>query len=218
MQQTAKTSRKRVTGSKLISRGACEMIWNMADFVGIVAETIVVRYRQMRSEVLRIRQLRTRGFTDMDGWYLGRREIIRMSRLLSAMEERCMSSPAGYDDSSRWLKQRDDDELSCWLESTPSWIFLSAPEHHGKPGTRMRKRKTVRELGVGYCAWREDLKYAAAVLALTDKWRPNSSDSHYRLYRDVFGTDEACVITKKTEAEFNRVWQWVGDNIYDLWD
>lgn len=82
----------------------------------------------------------------------------------------------------------------------------------------MRKRKTVRELGVGYCAWREDLKYAAAVLALTDKWRPNSSDSHYRLYRDVFGTDEACVITKKTEAEFNRVWQWVGDNIYDLWD
>ena len=51
-----------------------------------------------------------------------------------------------------------------------------------------------------------------------DKGRPNSSDSHYRLYRDVFGTDEACVITKKTEAEFNRVWQWVGDNIYDLWD
>lgn len=192
------------------------MLWNMTDFVGIVAEPIVVRYRQMRSEVLRIRQLRTRGFTDMDVWYLGRREIIRMSRLLSAMEERCMSSPAGYDDSSRWLKQRDDDELSRWLESTPSWAFLSAPGSREKRGMKMRKR--VRELGVGYCAWREDLKYAAAVLALTDKWRPNSSDSPYRLYRDVFGTDEACVITKKTEAEFNRVWQWIGDNIYDLWD
>ncbi len=214
MHQINKTEKKCARRPKHVLRRLGKTVWNMTDSVDTVAKPITVQYQRIKKEILRIRQLETRGFTDMDVWYLGSRGIIRMSQLLTAMEKHCMSSPSGYDDSSRWLKQRTDDELSRWLESTPFWTFLDALEHNDRGSTR----KTVRELGIGYCAWREDLKYAAAVLVLTDKWRPNSSDSHYRPYRIVFGTDAACAVTKKTEAEFRRVWRWIGDNIYDLWD
>lgn len=193
-----------------------KMLWKAPDVVGIgiVVDPIMRRYRDIRAELYHIQRLRTDGFTDEDVWGLGRKESLRMSKLLAAMEKRCMGSPQGYDDRSRWLKKRDDADMERWLDSEPRWLLweylekmeLNAPH------------QSVREIGIGYCAWREDLEYASDVLALADKWIPYAEDSRYREYCRVFGVEEAEKIAKHIRAEAQRVWHWIGDNIYDLWD
>lgn len=188
-------------------------LWKATDVMGIVVDPIMKRYRDTCAEWYRIQQLRTNGFTDEDVWGVGRKESLRMSKMLAAMEKRCMGSPRGYDDKSRWLIQRDGADLERWLDSEPGWALL---ERMDKPRF-YKERLSVRELGIAYCAWREDLEYASNVLALADKWLPYGVDSRYREYCRVFGMKEAEKISNRIRAEAQRAWHWIADNIYDLW-
>ncbi|MBW3089872.1 hypothetical protein [Bifidobacterium miconisargentati] len=114
---------------RTVPRPIGKAVWKATDAVGIVADPMMRRYRNIRAELRRMQQLRTDGFTDEDVWGLGRKESLRMSKMLAAMEDRCMGSPQGYEDRSRWLKKRDDADLERWLDSEPKWVLWEQIEH-----------------------------------------------------------------------------------------
>lgn len=141
-----------------------------------------------------------------------------------------MGYPAGYeDDPSKWLMKHDDG----WEGSLASWQGQKfyREEHagesgHSKDGWKKAEAKpgdketfysmpTVKESGIGFEAWIQDIMYAADVLEAYSKKDGISGD--FLLTESMLGRKEAERRAQELTDEFHRVWAWIGDNIRSMW-
>lgn len=168
-------------------------------------------------------QRAVRGYSDDQIYELWYNELTSLSKKLHRFAETTHGSPSDYDDKSKWLKPRDDD----WEDSIAPWHakeqyelansddeLITSKDNNGNPLTY--RIPTCKECGVDYCAWIEDIDYAADVI---DEYvRMNDNILIYSGISDMFGKDEADKRTEMINKEFKRVWAWLGDNMLSLWD
>lgn len=162
-----------------------------------------------------------RGWSDDALWDLGYYELKGFAERLHEFAYKTHGVPYGYgDDRSKWLKPRDDN----WEDSIAPFNAIRAYEDANGPiesnhefnGHKTFTMPTVRDCGEDYCAWIEDINYAADVI---DEYIRMYDDSTVYVHiEDIYGSDEAKRQLDAVDTEFQRVWKWIGENILSLWD
>lgn len=93
--------------------------------------------------------------------------------------------------------------------------------------------KTREQIGLDFCAWLEDLIYAAEILSLYAEWLSpvpadddfNSSNKASTIHTlslkenlEIVDAEYAYRLDKEIREEFMKVWMWMGKNILALWN
>lgn len=199
-------------------RRIAKVLWDMTD---VIDKPIYPLYRTCKNVGMQAKyacQRAKRGYSDLDLWNLGGSEVKRLSIMLDALAEEAHGYPAGYGDRSRWLKHRDmsDEEFEQWLDTAAPWQLHEPAAKKSKAG--YYRLPTVRERGYEFCAWCEDLRYAAKVLRLWQRWCTAGGEAMGMDWRSVFGAESAHDHYVRVKEQFEITWAWIGHNIGDLWD
>lgn len=182
----------------------------------------VNKLKEAKRDAVYAGQRAFRGYSDADIYELGYIELENLVKKLREFARRTHGNPADYDKPENWLKKRDKN----WEDSIAPFKAQEVfNEYHDedelvcdrdKSGNPIAYRiPTVKDCGVDYCAWLEDLDYAADVI---NEYNEYMNDClAYCAVSDMFGKKEAERRQELLEAEFKRTWEWLGKWILNIW-
>ena len=190
-------------------------IWARAGYA--ISETI--------GKTKRAGQRVSKGYDDHALWNLGDEELRRLSKMLVEFAETTHGYPSSYiqDDTvsgikngrEHWLDKHEND-YDEWLESrwAPAGLNTLDWSHATVEDINRSLNETVREYGPDAAAWIQDLYHASVVLGRY----ADTYDYRVEHYDDLkYGLDSN-EHYETIEAEFKRVWAWLGDVILNIWD
>lgn len=209
---------RRIVRTNPVIRPIAKMIWDMADAIDKPFYPVYRSEKEWQNRIKSAYQRATRGYSDRDLWNLGCVEAKRLSIMLDALAEEAHGYPAGYGDRSRWLKHHNmsDEEFEQWLDRAAPWQLKHLSFKRTESG--YYRSPTVREQGYEFCAWCEDLRYAAKVLRLGCQWCTIDGTRNTLDWGGVFGRNSMDEHYKRVKEQFEITWAWIGRNIGDLWD
>lgn len=148
---------------------------------------------------------------------LGDSELRILAKKLHKFAATAHGYPHRYDDLdkvSRLTEHNEHWEESIFVPERASQLFWESPD-----GVKFKKEKpgempTVKDCGAAFCAWLDDVEFAAFVLEEYSQW---NNERKYTV-SEVYGDDEFNRQNKLIEKRFQQVWAWIGQNINDLWD
>ena len=167
----------------------------------------------------------SKGYDDHALWNLGDEELRRLSKMLVEFAETAHGYPLSYiqDDSvsgikngrEHWLDKHEND-YDEWLESRWAPVgFNTLDWNHATVDDINRSlNETVREYGPDAAAWIQDLYHASVVLGRYVDRNDDMLDSYENIKLGLDTKEHDDMV----EAEFKRVWAWLGDVILNIWD
>lgn len=153
-----------------------------------------------------------RGFDDSEIWNFGFSEIRLLAKKLRHLESTAHGSPMNYDDENNWLMPRDENWESTIAPSRAMSLKEQEPDYDANKFDHVLQ---VKDCGRNFCAWLEDLDYAADVL---DEYAEMCDNIRGYDTIVIYGRDEYDRRMKLIQEKFDTVWAWIGKNIPNLWD
>lgn len=150
---------------------------------------------------------------------LGDSELKILAKKLHKFAATAHGYPYRYDEHEQGkeaylVKHNEIWEKSIFVPERASQLFWESPD-----GIKFKKEQpdtmpTIKDCGTAFCAWLEDIEFAAYVLEEYSQW---NNDRKYKV-SELYGDDEFDRQNKLIEERFQQVWVWIGQNINDLWD
>lgn len=153
-----------------------------------------------------------RGYDDLQVWNFGFSEIRLLAKKLRHLESTAHGSPMNYDDENNWLMPRDENWESTIAPSRAMSLKEQEPDYDADKFGHVLQ---VKDCGRNFCAWLEDLDYAADVL---DEYAEMCDNIRGYDTIVIYGRDEYDRRMKLIQEKFDTVWAWIGKNIPNLWD
>lgn len=153
-----------------------------------------------------------RGYDDLQVWNFGFSEIRLLAKKLRHLESTAHGSPMNYDDENNWLMPRDENWESTIAPSRAMSLKEQEPDYDADKFDHVLQ---VKDCGRNFCAWLEDLDYAADVL---DEYAEMCDNIRGYDTIVIYGRDEYDRRMKLIQEKFDTVWAWIGKNISNLWD
>lgn len=153
-----------------------------------------------------------RGYDDLQVWNFGFSEIRLLAKKLRHLESTAHGSPMNYDDENNWLMPRDENWESTIAPSRAMSLKEQEPDYDANKFDHVLQ---VKDCGRNFCAWLEDLDYAADVL---DEYAEMCDNIRGYDTIVIYGRDEYDRRMKLIQEKFDTVWAWIGKNIPNLWD
>lgn len=148
---------------------------------------------------------------------LGDSELRILAKKLHKFAATAHGYPYRYDKQGKeayLVKHSEVWERSICVPERASQLFWESPD-----GIKFKKEQpdtmpTIEDCGIAFCAWLEDVEFAAYVLEEYSQW---NNDRKYKV-SELYGDDEFSRQNKLIEERFQQAWAWIGRNINDLWD
>lgn len=153
-----------------------------------------------------------RGYDDLQVWNFGFSEIRLLAKKLRCLESTAHGSPINYDDENNWLMPRDENWESTIAPSRAMSLKEQEPDYDADKFDHVLQ---VKDCGRNFCAWLEDLDYAADVL---DEYAEMCDNIRGYDTIVIYGREEYDRRMKLIQEKFDTVWAWIGKNIPNLWD
>lgn len=153
-----------------------------------------------------------RGYDDLQVWNFGFSEIRLLAKKLRHLESTAHGSPMNYDDENNWLVKRDEHWGSTIAPTRAMSLKEQEPDYDTNKFDHVLQ---VKDCGRNFCAWLEDLDYAADVL---DEYAEMCDNIRGYDTIVIYGRDEYDRRMKLIQEKFDTVWAWIGKNIPNLWD
>lgn len=164
-------------------------------------------------------------------------EKMRMSKLLQLMAKESHGHPCEYVNSPYAMKTFEERGGESWAkgQSLAMGLLTHTDKYWRefiweKTENGNVRQKTREQLGLSWIAWNEDILYASDVLAEAAVWDAPMAENEMlpvvddakiltkHEYLSLLDEDIAARADAKLDEELQRVWTWIGKNIFALWD